>query len=118
MGDYEKIYSQYYFTEAGQNDPIAVKEFEADIHERCNRIPLEHIVGYAELNANRYVVGTGVFIPRIQSLGIVEWLKENKAIAPSSFVYDLCSGSGAIGIEISENDKCKHCLYRKIRFSY
>lgn len=100
VGDYEKIYNQYNFTEAGQDDPKAVKEFEADIHERCNRIPLEHIVGYAELNSNRYVVGTGVFIPRIQSLGIVDWIKENQAIDPSSFVYDLCSGSGAIGIEI------------------
>ncbi|EJS45864.1 TPA: peptide chain release factor N(5)-glutamine methyltransferase [Bacillus thuringiensis] len=99
-GDYEKIYNKYRFRETGQDVGKEIKEFEADINERCNRIPLGHILGYVELNSNRYVVGTGVFIPRIQSLGIIDWIKENKRIDSSSLVYDLCSGSGAIGIEM------------------
>ncbi|WP_082484631.1 N5-glutamine methyltransferase family protein [Pseudomonas sp. Leaf129] len=79
----------------------AVKTFRQDVSERCLRIPLGHILGYADFAGIRFVVGSGVFVPRRQSMAIVQWVEKKLNLDRTSKVYDLCAGVGAIGLSIS-----------------
>ena len=65
------------------------------VRRRAEGLPLEHVVGWAELCGRRYVVAPGVFVPRRRSQLLVA-----TAIAlahPGAIVVDLCCGSGALG---------------------
>jgi release factor glutamine methyltransferase len=79
---------------------LVFEEFNKDIAERCARIPLGHILGYADFDGKKYVVGTGAFVPRQQSRALVDWLTHNHHLHKTSSVYDLCAGCGAIGIAV------------------
>jgi release factor glutamine methyltransferase len=79
----------------------AIEEFMLAVQERCNRIPLGHIVGMVEFDEMPLVVGTGVFIPRPHSQIIHKWLEANAALRSGASVLDLCAGSGAIGLAIA-----------------
>ncbi|AXG48516.1 HemK family protein methyltransferase [Photorhabdus laumondii subsp. laumondii] len=96
-------------------------EFMLAVHERCNRIPLGHIVGTVDFDGLPLTVGTGVFIPRPHSQVIHKWL-ENEYQAPhGAVVLDLCSGSGAIGLAIAKRrpDLKVTCVeYDDVAFQY
>jgi release factor glutamine methyltransferase len=79
----------------------AIEEFMLAVQERCNRIPLGHIVGMVEFDEMSLVVGSGVFIPRPHSKIIHKWLETSAALRPGASVLDLCAGSGAIGLAIA-----------------
>ncbi|MHC8411701.1 HemK/PrmC family methyltransferase [Pseudomonas sp. Hz4] len=79
----------------------ALNEFMLAVKERCNRIPLGHIVGMVEFDEMPLVVGSGVFIPRPHSKIIHKWLETSAALRPGASVLDLCAGSGAIGLAIA-----------------
>ena len=79
----------------------AIEEFMLAVQERCNRIPLGHIVGMVEFDDMPLVVGSGVFIPRPHSHIIHKWLEASGALQSGSSVLDLCAGSGAIGLAIA-----------------
>ncbi|MEO8644751.1 HemK/PrmC family methyltransferase [Pseudomonas sp.] len=79
----------------------ALDEFMLAVKERCNRIPLGHIIGVVEFDDMPLVVGSGVFIPRQHSKVIHKWLESNAALHPGTIVLDLCAGSGAIGLAIA-----------------
>ncbi|MGF6287740.1 HemK/PrmC family methyltransferase [Pseudomonas silensiensis] len=79
----------------------ALDEFMIAVKERCNRIPLGHIVGMVEFDEMPLVVGSGVFVPRPHSKIIHKWLETSAALQPGASVLDLCAGSGAIGLAIA-----------------
>ncbi|MDI3271614.1 HemK/PrmC family methyltransferase [Pseudomonas sp. AL03] len=79
----------------------ALNEFMLAVKERCNRIPLGHIVGMVEFDEMPLVVGSGVFIPRPHSKIIHKWLETCAVLRPGASVLDLCAGSGAIGLAIA-----------------
>lgn len=81
-------------------DAQRLDAFRDDIAERCARIPLGHILGYADFGEQRLLVGSGTFVPRLQSLAMVRWIERNLALTSESMVYDLCAGVGAIGLSI------------------
>ncbi|OLS61411.1 N5-glutamine methyltransferase family protein [Pseudomonas putida] len=81
-------------------DARRLDAFRDDIAERCARIPLGHILGYADFGGQRLLVGSGTFVPRRQSLAMVRWIERNLALTGDSTVYDLCAGVGAIGLAI------------------
>ncbi|MFJ4134882.1 HemK/PrmC family methyltransferase [Pseudomonas cyclaminis] len=78
----------------------ALDEFRLAVSERCNRIPLGHIVGTVAFDDLPLVVGSGVFIPRPHSTVIHKWLDDAR-LATGTCVLDLCAGSGAIGLAIA-----------------
>ncbi|WP_323160539.1 HemK/PrmC family methyltransferase [Pseudomonas fluorescens] len=80
----------------------ALEEFMLAVHERCNRIPLGHIVGTVDFDELSLVVGSGVFIPRPHSKVIHKWIESSAALQSGSRVLDLCAGSGAIGLAIAQ----------------
>ena len=79
----------------------ALEEFMLAVKERCNRIPLGHIVGMVEFDEMPLVVGSGVFIPRPHSQIIHKWLETSVDLRTGASVLDLCAGSGAIGLAIA-----------------
>lgn len=73
-------------------------ELDAMVDRRVAGLPLEQVLGWAELCGLRIVVDEGVFVPRRRSELLV---REAVARAASgAVVVDLCCGSGAIGAAV------------------
>lgn len=77
-------------------------ELAGYVQRRAEGVPLEHILGWAELAGLRVLVEPGVFVPRRRTGLLV-----NEALAllsdghlPRPVVVDLCCGSGAVGTVI------------------
>ncbi|WP_339531016.1 N5-glutamine methyltransferase family protein [Pseudomonas mucidolens] len=98
-GDLQAI-AHRYTGAAADASQAAVKLFRQDIAERCARIPLGHILGHVDFGDLRLAVGSGVFVPRQQSLALVDWAQRNLDLDNRALVYDLCAGAGAIGLSL------------------
>ncbi|MBD8512841.1 peptide chain release factor N(5)-glutamine methyltransferase [Photobacterium sp. WH24] len=96
-GDFQAIAKKYISSDEVLSESD-VACFRSDLKERAHRIPLGHILGYSDFIDCRFVVGTGVFVPRQQSAMLLEWLKTQLHAESEAVIYDLCSGTGAIGI--------------------
>lgn len=69
------------------------------VRERSAGLPLEHVVGWAEVAGVRVHVDPGVFVPRRRSELLV---REARRLArPGSVVVDLCCGCGALGAAVA-----------------
>ena len=68
---------------------------------RSQRIPLQHIVGTAPLGPVTVQVGPGVFIPRPETEGLLEWASA-QPLPPHPTIVDLCTGSGALALALSK----------------
>jgi release factor glutamine methyltransferase len=79
----------------------AVVEFQQAIAERGARIPLGHITGSVIFDGLPLVVGSGVFVPRAESVALVEWATDTEVLPQGGRVLDVCSGVGALGIAVS-----------------
>lgn len=71
------------------------------VDERKNGRPLQYILGKWDFYDRTFFVGDGVLIPRPETETLVscalDFLKSKK----SPVVYDLCAGSGCIGITLA-----------------
>lgn len=68
------------------------------VRQRCAGLPLEQVVGWAELAGVRVLLGPGVFVPRRRSELLV---REAVALTQTGvLVVDLCCGSGALGAAV------------------
>lgn len=74
------------------------------IKKRKKGIPLQYIIGEWEFYSLPFKVGKGVLIPRADTEILVDNALDylSKTEQPQ-VVFDLCSGSGAIGIAIAHN---------------
>ncbi len=82
--------------------------------KRAEGVPLQYIIGEWDFYSYTFKVGEGVLIPRPESEMLVdcacEFLKDRK----DAVVYDLCAGSGCIGLSIAkQNPDCKVYLVEK-----
>ncbi len=68
---------------------------------RSRRIPLQHIVGSAPLGPVTVEVGPGVFIPRPETEGLLEWASA-QPLPPRPVIVDLCTGSAALALALSK----------------
>lgn len=74
-------------------------ELEDMVERRAAGLPLEQVVGWAELCGRRVAVEPGVFVPRHRTELLV---REATALCrPGTVVLDLCCGSGAIGVVLA-----------------
>lgn len=77
------------------------KQAESYVQRRLSGEPLQYILGKWEFYGKSFYVGEGVLIPRPETELLVDtaldFLKDKKA--PTCF--DLCSGSGCIGITLA-----------------
>lgn len=73
-------------------------DLEAMVRRRVEGTPLEVVVGWAAFGGRRILVDDGVFVPRPRTEALV-------AVAiglGGSSVLDLCCGTGAVGLVVSE----------------
>jgi release factor glutamine methyltransferase len=74
-------------------------EAEAMVLRRVAGLPLEQVVGWAELAGTRVAVEPGVFVPRHRSELLVR--EAQTLVGAGAVVLDLCCGSGAIGVAVA-----------------
>jgi release factor glutamine methyltransferase len=74
--------------------------YAALISARARRIPLQHIIGSAPLGPVTVSVGPGVFIPRPETEGLLEWASA-QPLPPRPLIVDLCTGSAALALALS-----------------
>ena len=73
----------------------------AEVAARVRRIPLQNIVGSAALGPVTVSVGPGVFIPRPETEGLLEWASA-QPLPPRPVLVDLCTGTGALALALSK----------------
>lgn len=97
-------YSQMLFkgdeilSEEKYNEAVTMAE------RRLNGEPIQYIIGSWDFMDFTFEVGEGVLIPRPETEILVEYILEKIKDIESPVIYDLCSGSGCIGLSIA----CMH----------
>lgn len=84
-----------------QNDIISDESYSqivAMAEERVKGVPVQYIIGEWDFMGNTYKVGEGVLIPRPETEQLCECVAKILSRKSDSVIYDLCSGSGCIGI--------------------
>ena len=85
----------------GEVDDAFCGRYADLIAARSRRIPLQHIVGTAPLGPVTVSVGPGVFIPRPETEGLLEWASA-QPLPPQPLLVDLCTGSAALALALSK----------------
>ena len=67
--------------------------------------PLQYIIGKWEFYESEFFVGEGVLIPRPETEELVELAIKKCSNYNNLIIYDLCSGSGCIGISVAKKIK-------------
>ncbi len=83
-------------------DTEAVKKAESFAARRVNGEPLQYILGKWEFYGLDFFVGEGVLIPRPETELLVDIALDFAKDKQNLTCFDLCSGSGCIGITVSK----------------
>jgi len=90
------------------------KAFLSSVKRRLSGEPLQYILGSWEFMGFEFSVGEGVLIPRPETEALVEKAVELLKNRKNAVVYDLCAGSGAIGLSVAKLcAECKVYLFEK-----
>lgn len=87
-----------------RNDDISAKaenSFFSAVKRRIDGEPLQYILGEWEFMGLPFKVGEGVLIPRPETEMLVETANEFLKNKVNAVVFDLCAGSGAIGLSVA-----------------
>ncbi|HKO00033.1 MAG TPA: peptide chain release factor N(5)-glutamine methyltransferase [Pseudonocardiaceae bacterium] len=82
-------------------DPPVVDAIGQLVGQRAKHVPLQHLTGWAAMGAITVGVGPGVFVPRPETEGLLEWGLAQLAGVPEPVVVDLCTGSGALALAVA-----------------
>ena len=85
----------------GADPECDLKELDDALRRRCEREPLQYILGYANFFRERYTVNKSCLIPRADTELLVETAIKN--IPEGESFADLCTGSGCVGISVLAN---------------
>ena len=96
--------SKIYFNDISANDE-QVKKVEDVINRRKNGEPLQYILGKWDFYDLTFNVGKGVLIPRPETEELVDFALEKVKDIKSPIIYDLCAGSGCIGLTVAYHRK-------------
>ncbi len=83
-------------------DEVKLIHFRDCVSRRCNHEPLQYIIGMWDFHQFTFKVGEGVLIPRPETEILVDFAVEKIRKNGYSVVFDLCCGSGCIGISIAK----------------
>ena len=82
-------------------DPLTIETYRSLIAARAQRVPLQHITGWAAMGAITVEVGPGVFIPRPETELLLAWALAQLEGVHSPLVLDLCTGSGVLALALA-----------------
>ncbi len=94
--------SQYMLRSEEYVDEASEKKYFTLIDRRVSAEPLQYIIGKWDFYNSSFYVGDGVLIPRPETEELVEKCIEIIKERKFSVVYDLCTGSGCIGLSIAK----------------
>lgn len=105
--------SKIYFNDNVVTDE-QIKIAKEAINHRKNGEPLQYILGKWDFYDLTFNVGKGVLIPRPETETLVDFALEKIKDVKSPVIYDLCAGSGCIGLTIAHHrDDAKVYLLEK-----
>ncbi len=83
-------------------DLIIMKKFADMLWQIKSGEPLQYVIGRWDFYESEFHVGRGVLIPRPETEELTELVLDNAKRLCRPVVFDLCSGSGCIGISIAK----------------
>lgn len=84
------------------DDEIIMKRFADLLWRVKSGEPLQYVIGKWDFYESEFFVGKGVLIPRPETEELVEKVIDRAKAVDNCTVYDLCAGSGCIGISIAK----------------
>ena len=79
------------------------ERFMSMIESRAGGMPVQYVIGEWDFYGESFKVGEGVLIPRPETEMLVDFALEYLADKKNPVVFDLCSGSGCIGLTVAKN---------------
>lgn len=105
-----------------QNETLSkaqINDIKKCLNKRRKGYPLQYILGEWEFYSLPFKVGKGVLIPRADSELLVDLAIDEIGHGEEKKVFDLCSGSGALGISVAKNcSNAKVTLVEKSRKAF
>ncbi len=90
-------------------DDASAVQYKKFLQRRIAGEPLQYILGRWDFYKSTFLVGEGVLIPRPETEELVEECVSIIRKYGFTTVYDLCTGSGCIGISIAKECPWVHC---------
>ncbi len=87
-------------------DEVKLIHFDSCVKRRCDHEPLQYIIGMWDFYKYTFKVGSGVLIPRPETELLVEFAIEKIMEKGCKVIFDLCCGSGCIGLSVAK--ACPH----------
>ena len=100
---FETSKSGFFLNQELETESEKTERFLALIAKRCERIPLEYLLGETEFMGLPFLVNENVLIPRQDTECLVEEVLKK---CEEADVLDLCTGSGCIGISLGKLGNC------------
>lgn len=97
------------FLRDGEAAQEQIDEFVSKINQRVHGRPLQYILGKWDFYDMTFFVGEGVLIPRPETETLVELALNRLRGKKGLNVFDLCTGSGCIGLTLAK--KCPDCAF-------
>lgn len=88
--------------EQHKNDDIIMKRFADMLWRVKNGEPLQYVIGKWDFYESEFFVGKGVLIPRPETEELVDLAIKHIRALNNCVIYDLCAGSGCIGVSIAK----------------
>lgn len=85
-----------------KNDGIIMKKFADLIWRVKSGEPLQYVIGKWDFYESEFYVGKGVLIPRPETEELTELVIKAAKNLKSPIIFDLCAGSGCIGISAAK----------------
>lgn len=82
--------------------PQTISDIDRAVDERISGVPVQYIIGQWDFYESTFKVGEGVLIPRPETELLCEYVISAAESYRDCVIYDLCSGSGCIGISIKK----------------
>lgn len=119
-----------YFNSDAPMENDRISEYFDKINKRASGIPVQYVIGEWEFYGETFYVGNGVLIPRPETELLVDFAVNYLKDKSNPVVFDLCSGSGCIGLTVAKrypeakvflleksDDALKYLLKNKEHFS-
>ena len=82
--------------------------------------PLQYVIGFWDFYESVFKVGEGVLIPRPETEELVELALDSAKKLKAPVIFDLCAGSGCIGISLAKKlaDSTVYCIEKSEKAYY
>ncbi len=106
---------EYAFFHANDEaDKLKSEAFLEKITQRAGGTPVQYVIGEWDFYGEAFKVGEGVLIPRPETELLVDFALEFLKDKSNPVVFDLCAGSGCIGLSVALlNPRSKVYLFEK-----